>query len=101
MKSPTINLSSALAALNRRSQCCSDTESVPLGPAPPESRPATAVMVLLVMSTIVSSGGHPVRESGSLRSAAYCNEFNYSNFYYNEFKYFNYYCNDFKYFNYY
>ena len=50
IKSPTINRSYPLAAPNRRSQCCSETDSVPPGPAPPESRPATAITMSSVMS---------------------------------------------------
>ena len=62
-KSPTINRSSPLAAPNRRSQCWSNTKSVPPGPAPPKSRPATAATVSSVISTGVSSRGRSVYDS--------------------------------------
>ena len=57
VNSVTINRSSLLAAPKNTSQCCRLTESVLPGPAPPESRSATAVTVLLVISTGKSSDG--------------------------------------------
>ena len=58
VKSATISRSSPLAALKRSIQCWRLTESdPPLGPAPPESRPATAVTVSLVIPTGMNSGG--------------------------------------------
>ena len=57
MKSATISRSSPLAAPKRSNLCWRLTESVPPGPAPPESHSATAVTVLLVISTGTISGG--------------------------------------------
>ena len=63
VKSPTISLSSPLAALNHISQCCKLIKCVPPGTAPPESLPATAVTVLYVMSIVTNSSGRSSYES--------------------------------------
>ena len=56
-KSATINRSSPLAAPKCNIQCLRLIYSIPPGPAPPESRPATSVTVSPVISMEMSSSG--------------------------------------------
>ena len=56
-KSTAVRHNSLIAAPNIRSQCCRLTEFASPGPAPPEVRPATSVIVSSMISTGESSRG--------------------------------------------